>query len=82
MGWFAQLSKNRKQKLVMAIVFIVMGAILESLQYLNPVRQFGIDDMLANFLGVLLALLITRGPLLKIFHYSERFILRIKHTDI
>jgi VanZ family protein len=63
MAWFAQIYHDRFQRNMIAIVFILMGVLLEYLQSLTEVRMFEYADMLANAAGVGLGLLLalTRG---------------------
>lgn len=59
MGWFSQLYRNRNIRVSYAIVFFIMGAILEILQGISQQRHFEYIDMLANGIGVMLALFIA-----------------------
>ena len=77
MGWFVQIYHSRKTLLLFAMLFVCMGIGLEFLQGLTGYRQFDTYDMLANTLGVLIALIAAvftpfRWALFKI----ERFIVR------
>ncbi|MDQ7015636.1 MAG: VanZ family protein [Gammaproteobacteria bacterium] len=55
MGWFLQLYPGRVARALLALAFVAMGASLEFLQGLNPMRYFDWWDMLANAVGVILA---------------------------
>ncbi|MEW6677543.1 MAG: VanZ family protein [Pseudomonadota bacterium] len=57
MAWWGQLSSRHGRLLV---VFIAMGALLEGLQSLTPVRQPGLLDMAANASGALLGWMASR----------------------
>ena len=60
MVWFAQIYHQKKQRLIYALVFVVMGAAMEYVQSFDPARMAEFADMVANTSGVLIALLITR----------------------
>jgi len=73
MGWFLQLYTGRGVRLLLALVFIAMGASLEFLQGLNPMRYFDWWDMLANAVGVILAWLSGFTVLSELLLRFERF---------
>lgn len=60
MGWFAQIYHVHMQRVVFAVSFIVMGVSLEYIQSLDPARYSEIDDMIANTLGVAIAVLLAK----------------------
>lgn len=75
MGWFAQLYHLKKQRTIYALSFITLGVALEFVQSFDPARMAEVADMIANSSGVLLALLITRTPALRlIFQKVESYI--------
>lgn len=75
MGWFAQLYHVKKHRLIYALAFIFMGIALEVVQSFDPARSAELADMVANTLGVLLALLLTRiPPLRRVLKRIETFI--------
>ncbi len=76
MGWFMQLYYTVKARLFYLCGFIALGVGLEVLQSLGPVRQFEWADMLANTLGALSAVLVTRGPVQHLLYYFERYVLK------
>ncbi|MDO6460515.1 VanZ family protein [Granulosicoccaceae sp. 1_MG-2023] len=57
MGWFVQIFHHHKGRLLIASMFVLMGVAIEFLQAMHPMRHFDVLDMLANFTGVMLALL-------------------------
>jgi VanZ family protein len=59
MAWFAQIYHDRFQRNLIAVIFIVMGVSLETLQSFDPNRYFEFADMVANTAGVILGLLLT-----------------------
>jgi len=71
MAWFAQLAQQLKQRLLIAMGFCLLGVLLEFGQRMGVARHFEFADMLANSLGVVVALILFRGPLGKILHQFE-----------
>ncbi|MBT8119278.1 MAG: VanZ family protein [Gammaproteobacteria bacterium] len=59
MFWFAQIYHDRIKRNLMAVMFILMGVLLEYLQGFDPNRYSEFADMLANSMGVLLGLLLA-----------------------
>lgn len=57
MGWFVQIFHHHKGRLCIAGLFIAMGIAIEFLQDFYFKRHFDVIDMLANTVGVALALL-------------------------
>ena len=60
MAWFAQLYHTKKQRIIYAFLFIALGIAMEFVQSFDPARMAEFADMVANTLGVLMAVLITR----------------------
>ena len=60
MGWFAQIYHVKKQRLIFSLSFIALGVLMEFVQSFDPARMAEFSDMVANTLGVVIALLITR----------------------
>jgi VanZ family protein len=60
MGWWHQIDRNGYR---LALIFILMGLMLEILQSLGGVRQGDIFDMAANSLGVGLGWIAARSTL-------------------
>ncbi len=63
MAWFLQLYHRRHSRIVWATAFISMGILLEYLQRMTAYRDFDYLDMLADAIGVLLAVVIIGGKL-------------------
>lgn len=59
MFWFAQLYGDRRQRLLFAVFFILLGGVLEWLQSLTGYRQLDIMDFIMNTLGVLCGLIFS-----------------------
>jgi len=60
MGWFGQLYVSKPGQLAWATGFCGLGIALEFVQGWGGLRFFDVGDMVANALGVLLGLLLTR----------------------
>lgn len=56
MFWFMQIYPATKQRLLFAVLFVLVGIAMEVIQSFSPARYFETWDMLANTVGVLLAL--------------------------
>ena len=54
MIWFSQIYHVKLKRNVIALVFIVMGILLEYLQSFDPARSSEVADMVANTTGVAL----------------------------
>jgi glycopeptide antibiotics resistance protein len=65
MGWFAQMFHVKSQRVAFAIAFILMGVILEYMQSFDPARYSETEDMIANILGVAIAVLLARGAVFR-----------------
>jgi len=71
MLWFAQLYKSLGQRLLLAVLFVVMGIVLEFLQRMGGVRVFEIADMMANATGILIGWLAARLGLDRLLAWFE-----------
>jgi VanZ family protein len=61
--WFANIYPQRSSQVLMSVGFFVMGVCLEFLQGMMQYRTFSYIDMLANGIGILLALYLARTRL-------------------
>lgn len=59
-GWFAQLYPKLWLRLLIGLLFALMGVGIEFLQGLHPMRYFDVLDMLANSVGVVIALVLVQ----------------------
>lgn len=59
-GWFGQLYVSKGQLLLCVVSFICLGILLEILQGMSGYRTFDYMDMIANSIGVLIGLWLTR----------------------
>ena len=76
MFWFAQLYKENNKRIYYALFFIAMGIVLEVFQGLGGVRYFEYYDMLANTIGVVIALLITKNKWNDVLYSIEKLFYR------
>jgi VanZ family protein len=60
MLWFANIYPQRSSQFQISIGFFVMGVYLEFLQGMTAYRTFSYSDMLANGLGIILALYLAK----------------------
>ena len=74
MGWFAQLYTGLRSHTLLALAFILMGALIEVLQGFHPMRYFDVLDMLANAIGVAIAWLLARFGLSRLLLGFESLI--------
>ena len=61
--WFANIYPQRSSQVQMSIGFFVMGVCLEFLQGMTQYRTFSYIDMLANGIGIFLALYLAKTRL-------------------
>lgn len=70
MVWFSQIYHRKIRLILIALLFVVMGVVLEYLQSFDPSRYAEYGDMLANATGVVLGFIVSltqaRYSLLKI----------------
>jgi VanZ family protein len=75
MGWFGQLYRQHR-RLLYALGFIGMGIALEYLQGMGEYRMFEYHDMLANLLGVSIAMLVLYLKGDQVLHWFEKKVLK------
>ena len=63
MLWFASIYPQKSSQLQFSLGFFIMGVCLEVLQGMTEYRTFAYADMLANGLGILLALYLAKTRL-------------------
>lgn len=59
MAWFSQIYHKSNKRILLAVMFVMLGVILEYLQSFEPSRFAEFGDMVANTAGVVLAYLIN-----------------------
>jgi VanZ family protein len=60
MLWFANIYSQKSSQLQISIGFFLMGVCLELLQGMTAYRTFSYSDMLANGLGIIIALYLAK----------------------
>jgi VanZ family protein len=79
MLWFANIYPQRSSQLQMSIGFFVMGVCLELLQGMTEYRTFSYIDMLANGIGILLALYLAKTRLATYLLRLDTWLNSIEH---
>ncbi|MCG6918684.1 MAG: VanZ family protein [Deltaproteobacteria bacterium] len=79
MLWFANIYPQRSSQLQLSIGFFVMGVCLELLQGMTQYRTFSYIDMLANGLGILLALYLAKTRLATYLLRLDTWLNSIEH---
>lgn len=74
MFWFAQLYHVRKQVFLIACLFIGVGVLMEYIQSMEPARYAEFADIIANTLGVVLAVLLATTPMRFLLQKFERLL--------
>ena len=72
MFWFAQIYHVRTQLVMFAVAFICVGMLMEFIQSFDPARYAEFEDMIANTLGVVIAVLLARSELKNLLLKFER----------
>ncbi|MBL8493356.1 MAG: hypothetical protein JNM37_03785 [Rhodocyclaceae bacterium] len=71
MMWFAQLYRDWRTRIRLALAFFVMGVTLEYLQGLGGYRHFDYFDMARNLGGLVCALALATTPLQNVLRAIE-----------
>ena len=79
MLWFANIYPQRSSQLQLSIGFFVMGVCLEFLQGMTQYRTFSFIDMLANGMGILLALYLAKTRLATYLLRLDTWLNSIEH---
>jgi len=77
MLWFANIYQQRPYQLRLAIGFFAMGVCLEFLQGMTEYRQFSYADMLANGIGILVALYFAKTRLATCLLHLDTWLARL-----
>ena len=77
MLWFGQVYQGTISRVLFAVYFIIIGACIEVLQGMGGVRFFEYNDMLANSVGVVCALLVLSYNAGKLFYWVEKRVLNV-----
>jgi VanZ family protein len=73
-GWFAQLYPKLWMRLLIGLLFALMGVLIEFLQSFHPLRYLDVADMLANSVGVIIALALVETWLGSMLANFERLL--------
>lgn len=76
MVWFSQIYHESSRRFMMALVFILMGLMLEYLQSFDPNRFAEYGDMAANTAGVVLGFAVTLTGAKNILLRVEQYIVK------
>jgi len=71
MLWFCQVYRQRRPRLMLAMLLVAMGALIEYMQRETGYRFFDYADMLSNATGVLVGWAWARTGLGRVFAYFE-----------
>jgi VanZ family protein len=71
MLWFCQVYRQRRPRLMLAMLLVAMGALIEYMQRETGYRFFDYADMLSNATGVLVGWVWARTGLGRVFAYLE-----------
>ena len=75
--WFLMVYPQRYHWRI-AVGFVVMGAMIEVLQYFIPFHQAEVNDAIANTIGVTLAWLLTLTPLGGVLAWVDEHLARLR----
>jgi hypothetical protein len=75
-GWWGNVYRSRRARGWIALGCLVFGAFIEFAQSLDPPRDASAWDVLADVLGILVALLLLRTPLARVLANLEAGIAR------
>ena len=76
MAWFSQIYHDKFQRNMIAMVFIVMGFMMEYLQSFDPKRFSEAGDMLANTMGVAIGFGVALSTAKNILLQMEKVLLK------
>jgi VanZ family protein len=77
MLWFCQVYRQRRSRMILAALLVVMGVAVEYLQRETGYRTFDYADMLANSTGVVVGWAWARTGLGRVFAYLEYHLSRL-----
>ena len=76
MLWFSNIYPQSSSRLRLSIGFFAMGVCLEFLQGMTEYRQFSYADMLANGIGILVALYLAKTRLATCLLHLDTWLVR------
>lgn len=75
MGWWGNVYQDHRARGWAALACLAFGILIECAQWLDPPRDADAVDVLADGIGVLLALLLLRTPLARVLLSVEQALL-------
>jgi VanZ family protein len=81
MLWFCQVYRQRRSRMILAALLVVMGVAVEYLQRETGYRTFDYADMLANSTGVVVGWAWARTGLGRVFAYLEYHFVRLNRPQ-
>jgi hypothetical protein len=76
MGWWGNVYRQRRGRAWAALGCLAFGIFIEFAQWLDPPRDADVFDVLADSVGIALALLLLRTPLARVLAACESWWLR------
>lgn len=77
MGWWGNLYRRRQARIGAALGCLAFGILIEFAQWLSPPRDADPFDVLADALGIVVALVLLRTPLARVLAGLESRLLRL-----
>lgn len=74
MLWFCNIFFNLPVRIKLALGFVILGSLIELVQYFLPYRSFEALDLVANSLGIGFGLILSLSSLDKILKKTENII--------
>jgi len=75
MFWFAQIYHFKQHRLICASAFVALGITMEGIQSFDPKRYAEFNDIVANTVGVAIAILMTKKSMKNILMNIEKRLL-------
>ena len=77
MLWFTNIFSNLQIRIKLAVGFVLLGSLIELVQYFLPYRSFEASDLVANSLGIAFGLLLGFSSLNQILQKTENIFIKI-----
>ena len=78
MIWFAQLHRTPRRRWILAAAFGVLGIVLEVIQGLTGYRHFDYADMVRNFVGIAIGLVLAHSSAQDALYRVEALLARAR----
>jgi VanZ family protein len=76
MGWWGNVYRERRARFIAGLSCLAFGIFIEFAQWFCPPRDADAFDVLADAIGILIALLLLRTPLARVLASMESHLLR------